>query len=204
MAASDLPVQVHRLGLGRFVAVLWFIGAGLALFDIIRRGALGDYAGPALALVASGLVAYAFGVRPAVIEELERVTVRNPLRTVHLPWAAVTGADVTDVLRLHAGELVVRCFAVPFSRPTRPSRIAGGAGALTGLSPLPSRDAEPTDSAGPLVGRAGTLADRLMDLAGEYGRAGEGEAGAVREEWAPDGAGLVALAVVLLLIALAL
>ncbi len=201
MAPSDLPVQVHRLGLGRLLAILWLVGVALAFFDIVRRGGLGSYAGEAFLLMASALIAYVFGLRPVVAEDTEGLEVRNPLRTVLVPWSAVTATDATDVLRVHAGETVVRCFAVPYSRPSRASKIAGGGGALTGLSPLPAAEEPFGFAGGPRVGRGEQLAHRIRDLAGAYG---SGDPRPVRQQWAPDGAGAIGLAGALAILALAL
>jgi len=200
MAASDLPVQVHRLALGRLLAVLWFVGVGLALFDITRRGMLGTYGGWALLLVSSALVAYTFGLRPAVVENPSGLVVRNPVRTVEVPWSAVTDTDATDVLRVHAGATVVRCFAVPYSRPARSAKSSGGTagGTLTGLSPLPAAQEAPGQARGPGVGRGALLADRIMRLAEQYG---SGDPRPVGQAWAPDGAGAMAAALVLVLVA---
>lgn len=67
-------------------------------------------AGVALAL-ASG--AYLFGLRPVVEEEPARLVVRNLLRDVVIPWAAVVDVRVADVLVVEAGTTTVRCYAVP-------------------------------------------------------------------------------------------
>jgi hypothetical protein len=107
----------HRLTSGRFVA---FFIMGVTIYgaaDAVRRHQLGDAAPVVLVLVGISLIAYVLGVRPAVIEDLRGIIVRNPVRTSEIPWGAVIDVDVVDVLRVHTDSGVVRCFSVPRRRP---------------------------------------------------------------------------------------
>ena len=51
-----------------------------------------------LRFVDIGRVAYVLGLRPAVVEGLQGVEVRNPLRTTSVPWGSVADADVTGLV----------------------------------------------------------------------------------------------------------
>jgi hypothetical protein len=200
MPAAPTVLTVHRLRAGRLFAWMWLVVAALSLVDILRRGAAGEYYRLILALLAGCLVAYVFGLRPAVLEGVVGIEVRNPLRTTDVPWPAFTGADAKDVLLLRTKGGEVRCFAVPVrGRPQRPpgtvtGGLAGGLGAamrLPGITP-------PMNEGRPPAGAA-AVAERLEDLAPDLRKGAP--PGQVTTHYAPDGAGALALAVVLLVVA---
>jgi hypothetical protein len=205
--------RVHHLTTGRVVAVLLLFAVAFSFVDVVRRGALGSTLPGLLFLLGGCSLGYLLGLRPAVAEAVDAVEVRNPLRTTRIPWAAVTDVDVTDVLRVHAGEVVVRCFALPRRRPpvTRKVRSAQRYGfALPPTKP----DVDPVDqaelaatrqpgvpSSSPAEGRAEALAVRLRRMAEAGRRAaplGDGGApGVTGPALAPDAAIAGLLTVVL-------
>lgn len=179
-------VRTHRLGLGQGLAWAWFAVAVVFAVDAVRRADGRDLLVILLVLTAASLVAYVFGLRPAVVEEPTRVLVVNPMRTVAVPWAAVTDVDVTDVLRVHAGPSVVRCFAVPRSR------MRSGPSAGFGLG-LPR--AEAADAGGRAPSRSDVVQARLLAAAEQLG--GLRDDPGVVTRWAWSGAGALAGAVLL-------
>jgi uncharacterized membrane protein len=203
MADPPPTFEAHRLGAGRYVSWLIVVVCVLGAVDIVASGQVGSYAGALLVIGAVCLVAYVLGMRPAVLEEVEGVRVRNPLRTAVIPWVAVTHVDVTDVLRVHADDRVVRCFAIPRRRP-HPDRPALGLSRPPsdfGFADLaePARAKKPV---GPPVSRADMVAARLREQSDRAGKGSAAADAAVRLApdalWALVGAGLLlALAVVL-------
>jgi len=167
MAPPPPDYQAHHLTSGRFVAWFVVVVAVMGAVDIVVSGDARAYAAGLLVIGAVCLVAYVLGLRPAVLEEIDRVCVRNPLRTCEIPWGSVTNVDVTDVLRVHSTERVVRCFAVPRRRP-RPQRPALGLGRPPsdfGFSDLAGRSAPGQSRAVPGVSRADVVAGRLRNQA---------------------------------------
>lgn len=79
---------------GRVAAYAWLVFAALNIADLVF-GITGDAdhslmtLGIGVVLLLGCGVAYAVGLRPAIIGDDEAVTVRNPLREVRVPWGAV-------------------------------------------------------------------------------------------------------------------
>lgn len=185
MAQPAPDFQAHHLTSGRFVA--WFVVAValLGAAEIVWSGEARAYLGGLLAIGAVCLVSYDLGLRPAVLEDVDGVCVRNPLRTCQIPWGSVTNVDVTDVLRVHSSDQVVRCFAVPRRRP-HPQRPALGLGRPPsdfGFSDAAGGSAPGQRRGGPPVSRAEMVASRLRTQADSAATA-PGGAPAVR--LAPD------------------
>ncbi|TYB48411.1 PH domain-containing protein [Actinomadura chibensis] len=99
---------------GRVAAYAWLVFAVLNLVDIVF-GVTGDAkfsantVGLGAVLLLGCGVAYTVGLRPAIIGDDDGIVLRNPLRDVRVPWAAVrriegghvltvsyTGADGTE------------------------------------------------------------------------------------------------------------
>ena len=164
MASQTPELVAHRLTSGRFVA---FFIMGVTIYgtaDAIRRHQLGDARQVLLVLVGISLIAYVWGVRPAVVEDLRGIVVRNPIRTSDIPWGAVTDVDVADVLRVRTESAVVRCFAVPRRRPhfSRPQASPKA----YGFPSMPSRLARADEFSGTSgMSRAEHIALRLRDKA---------------------------------------
>jgi hypothetical protein len=94
----------------------------------------------------------AFTVRPAVYAGAERIRIRNPFRTVTIPWAAVDQVRSSYSTELFSGDRKFQLWAIPVSIRARKraarqtSRAAAGEdpyGAV-GLRRRPNRTARPT------------------------------------------------------------
>ncbi|MEU8800378.1 PH domain-containing protein [Spirillospora sp. NPDC048819] len=81
---------------GRIAAYAWLVFAALNIADLVF-GITGDadYSlmtlGIGVVLLLGCGIAYAVGLRPAIVGDDDGVTVRNPLREVRVPWGAVRG-----------------------------------------------------------------------------------------------------------------
>lgn len=145
-AAPAARRKVHRSPLAVVAWYMWLIFAVLNLADIAWQG--GGHASLVIAAVivlVTG-VAYVAALRPRVIADDAAVTVRNPLRDIHVPWGAVTGIELGDSLRLNCTpDRVVHCWAVHASRRSRiraqyraQSRKAQGAQRVPGYGRMPA------------------------------------------------------------------
>jgi hypothetical protein len=201
MTDREPDFRAYYLTSGRFVAFTVIIVCLLGAVDVIRGGDIRVDADLLLGLGAVCLVSYVFGVRPGVLEEVDGVAVRNPLRTFRVPWGSVTDVDVTDVLRVHAAGRVVRCFAIPRRRPA-PSQARRTSQNYGFQSMTPSSFGLGSVSGGPLVSRADAVCLRLREQAERYAvTAGPGP---VSANFATDALMALAAAAVLLGIAVAL
>ena len=184
---GPVVVRSHRLGGGRFLA--WFIVL-VAVAAGVQSLVAGDGAQKLVgAFAATSVTALCvlLGMRPRVLELPLELEVRNPLRTAHLPWPAITEIDAVDVVRVTAGELVVRCFALP-RRDRRP--IVSGMASFFGGRPLP--DNEPMRTAV----TTGDVVESLRRRAGSLG-AGSSTAGeGATYDYAPWGVALLVVCVV--------
>lgn len=61
----------------------------------------------------------AFTVRPAVFANAERIRVRNPFRTITLPWTAVDAIRASYSTELFAGDKKYQLWAIPVSLRAR-------------------------------------------------------------------------------------
>lgn len=180
--------QVFRSGFWRAVAVGW---AAFVLFNVWDVGRRGWPSGGVVALLVVGaisVVVYGLGWRPAVIADTAGVQMRNPARTIHLPWNAITDIDATDALRVHVGPTVYRAWAV--SRGGAMSSVLRGSGRKPSGAPGIESDAlaalarqSPADYA------AATLSD-------SWRQARHQSRGGVRVAWAwPEAVALLAFVV---------
>ncbi|MFC7744078.1 hypothetical protein ACFQXA_28495 [Nocardiopsis composta] len=123
----------------------------------------------------------------------------NPLRETFIPWSAFTWTDVTDVLRVHAGDTVVRSWAL---RETRRAKVRENLRRAGGLV-----DGDPVGDGDPRTMRPVELhALRLRELA-ERQKARQSDGGGQRPVgpvWSPDAVGALAGPVALLLVILML
>jgi hypothetical protein len=72
------------------------------------------------------VLAYVGLIRPSVTLSPESLLLRNHLRDHRIPWSKVTGADVTDLLRVHVGENRFRAPGVQLvMRDLRKQRVGG-------------------------------------------------------------------------------
>ncbi|MFW5420349.1 PH domain-containing protein [Nocardiopsis sp. CNT-189] len=183
----------------RLLSWAWIVLAGLLLLDLAVRGRdSSSLIAAAVLLITVGGV-YVLWLRPRVAPSEEGVRVVNPLRETFVPWSAFTWSDVTDVLRVHAGETVVRSWAL---RETRRAKVRENLRRAGGLA-----DGDPIGDGDPRTMRPVELhALRLRELAERQKArpsAGAGEA-PVGPVWSPDAVGALAGPVALLLVVLVL
>lgn len=101
--------------LGGFVVLI----AAVLVADTIRRGSGAGAWALSSGLVFGGLVVWVTSVRPAVIAEPTRLVVRNPLRDVVIPWAAVDDMRLRFQLDVHVDDDVYHAWGVPVTTRTR-------------------------------------------------------------------------------------
>jgi hypothetical protein len=158
---GETGVRTHRLGNGR--AVGWFVvvAAGLLAVQALWAGEGTTRWSAFTACIAVMCGAYLLGVRPIVTELPQWLEVRNPVRTVRIYWSAITKVDADDVVRVHAGDAVVRCFALP-RRDRRP--IVSGFTSTFGGRTLP--DDQPVRSGSTTFDVVERIEDRAHELRG--------------------------------------
>lgn len=104
----------------RLMAAAWVVIAVLLLLDVLIRGE-GRQAWIAGAVLAGSVaVVYLVWLRPRVVVTERGLRVINPLRETFVPWAAVQWVDVTDVLRVHTRQTIVRSWPL---RETKRAKV---------------------------------------------------------------------------------
>jgi hypothetical protein len=136
------------------------VGVALAVQAMFVGDAVSRWAA-ATGCVAAVCFAYLLGIRPVVTEMPTYLEVRNPLRTAKVWWSSITKVDVDDVVRVHAGDVVVRCFALP-RRDRRP--ITSGFASAFGGRTLP--DSEPVRAGYTTFDVVEAIEDRSRSLRG--------------------------------------
>ena len=144
--------------------VLWWIWVAFATANVIDLAAQGSSAHSGLVIGAILLVitgfAYALALRPRVVAGQAGITVVNPFRDHHVPWAVVQGVDTGDWVRVHHtkdGSAVtavdvpgkaVECWALYVSARTkrraavgRPAPRSRGLGGFAGFGEPPDQNA---------------------------------------------------------------
>jgi hypothetical protein len=94
--------EVYRLGTP---VVLWWVWAAFAAANIIdlavqRTSVHTELVIDAIVLLVTGL-AYALALRPRVVADQAGITVVNPFRDHHVPWAVIQGVDTGDWVRVY-------------------------------------------------------------------------------------------------------
>jgi hypothetical protein len=94
--------EVYRLGTP---TVLWWVWLAFALANVIdlavqRTAVHTELVVDAIVLLVTGF-AYALALRPRVIADQAGVTVVNPFRDHHVPWAVIQGVDTGDWVKVH-------------------------------------------------------------------------------------------------------
>lgn len=186
---GDVPVvrQVFRSSFWRAVAVAWVLFVLFNVWDVGRR----DWprSGVVALLVVGGLsvVVYAVAWRPAVVADTAGVEIRNPARTISLPWSQITEIDATDALRIHVGERVYRSWAV--SRGGAMASALRGSGRKPGASGIEADALAALARQSPADYAAATLTDVLRQARRNSG-------GGLKISWAwPEALVLLAFAV---------
>ncbi|MFV2196959.1 PH domain-containing protein [Nocardiopsis sp. LOL_012] len=114
----------------RVMAALWTAVALLLLVEVLLagRGRSAWIAGAVL--VVSIAVVYLVWLRPRLVATERGLRVVNPVRETFVPWSAVVWVDVTDVLRVHTPDRIVRSWPL---RETRRSRVRDNLRRTSGL-----------------------------------------------------------------------
>lgn len=123
-AASDGKGEGERQVFRSPVALaIWWLWALFALANLVDLAVQGrDHAALVAAfilLLVTGIV-YVAALRPRIVADADALTIVNPVRAYRVGWAAVAGADPTDLLRVRcawpAGDKTARqviyCWAV--------------------------------------------------------------------------------------------
>jgi hypothetical protein len=106
--------------------IIWWVWLLFAVGNLIDLAVQGrdhlSLIAAAILLLVTG-VAYVAAQRPRIIASDDGITVVNPLRNHHVPWANVDEVDVSDLLRVHCRDLpgkkparVISAWAVHYSR----------------------------------------------------------------------------------------
>ena len=155
--AASLSPDGHKMYRSIMAVVLWYVWLVFAVANLIDLAVRGhDHTSAVIAaviLLITG-VAYVAMLRPRIIADAEAVLLRNPLRDIRVPWGAVTGVDVSDMICVRcevqaaAGapprQRVLRSWAMQSSHRTRmraqmraKKRASGWAGESRGFAKLP-------------------------------------------------------------------
>ncbi|MEU1017468.1 PH domain-containing protein [Streptomyces sp. NPDC005898] len=180
--------------------LLLALGLWLGLDAVIRGEGRTPWIALAGLLLAVPLVV-AYTVRPVVFANDDRLRVRNPFRTITLPWASVAAlrSGYSNEVLTRSGAKY-QLWAIPVSlrgrkKAARSRSQAAAAGDPTGGRPFLDPSAPPTRSGGDLaMDDLRELAERQADA--ESAR-GEAEVRWAYEILAPAVAGAVLLAVLL-------
>jgi hypothetical protein len=85
--------------------ILWWVWVAFAVANVVDFAIEGAQARFAIVvsaiLVALTGLAYALALRPRVIAEPSGLTIVNPFRDHHLPWAAIRAVDTGEWVRVH-------------------------------------------------------------------------------------------------------
>jgi hypothetical protein len=94
--------EVFRLAPPLILWWVWVAFAAANVADFAVEGAPGRLAVVVSAiLVTITSLAYALALRPRVIAEPSGLTIVNPFRDHHVPWAAITAVDTGEWVRVH-------------------------------------------------------------------------------------------------------
>ncbi|MFJ8438325.1 PH domain-containing protein [Kitasatospora griseola] len=204
-SAADGPKyadRVHRSVPGVIAGVMLLGVAGWLIIDAVVSG---TGATPWVALAAAPVFVFpvaAYTLRPVVKSNDQRLLVRNPLRTVVVPWASVEGLRAGYSVELFAGGRKFQVWAVPVSIRQRKKATRRAARAVAQGDPAQARTrtkqtSSRPDQLDPTRAWSDAVVASLQEQAERYAR-NPGASGEVRATWcwwviAPTLAGLVAL-----------
>ncbi|MGW1028895.1 PH domain-containing protein [Streptomyces sp. NPDC002577] len=199
-AAQPQPKdRVHRSPAGIAGGVMLLaLGAWLGIDALVNGEARVRWLAIAGLLLAVPLVV-AFTVRPAVYANDDRLRIRNPFRTITLPWASVSGlrSGYSNEVFDQSGAKY-QLWAVPVSLRARKKAVrsqtrAAAADPRGRTSPVP---------AGPVRASGDQTMDDLRELA-EARASAEGAQGGPEVRWAYEIVGPAVVGLVLLVVLLA-
>ena len=144
--------------------VLWWIWVAFAAANVIDLAVQGSSAHSGLVIGAILLVitgfAYALALRPRVVADQAGITVVNPFRDHHVPWAVIQGVDTGDWVKVHHTRddsavtavdvpgKAIECWALYLSARAkrrgavnRPAPRFGGFGSFRGFAQPPEENA---------------------------------------------------------------
>jgi hypothetical protein len=109
----DKPTVYRGAGavIGGAIVLLFCVGGAI---DLMVEEGTADLPGAAVLLLVAAL-AFAYGVYPAAFAGDEALVVRNPLRTITLPWGAVTMLSARLSFIAHTARRRFTLWAVPVS-----------------------------------------------------------------------------------------
>jgi hypothetical protein len=118
--------------------ILWWVWVAFAvanIADFAIQGASDRFAivVSAILVTVTGL-AYALALRPRVIADQAGLTIVNPFRDHHVPWAAIQAVGTGEWVQVHcAPDRVISCWALYISARTkrRAARVTGSAAAAS-------------------------------------------------------------------------
>ncbi|MFD9129100.1 PH domain-containing protein [Kitasatospora sp. NPDC059571] len=186
--------RIYRSGPGIISGILLLAVAAWLIGDAVISGTGRT---PWVALAAAPVFAFpviAYTLRPAVYANDRRLLVRNPLRTVLAPWAAVEGLKAGYSVELFAGGSKYQVWAVPVS--IRQRKTAGRRAARARAAGEPEARLRPGQP-DPTRAWSDQVVAELQEMAERHG-ASPAAAGSVSVSWcwwviAPTLAGLAAL-----------
>jgi hypothetical protein len=97
----DSDREVFRSAGSIVLSWAWFVVAVITLIDLAIQGRDHDAAITAVLVAAISAVVYVCAWRPCIVADSAGITVANPLRDHHVPWAAVANVDVVHTVRVH-------------------------------------------------------------------------------------------------------
>jgi len=162
--------EVFRLAPPVIFWWVWLAFAVANVADFAIQGASARFAivVSAILVTVTGL-AYALALRPRVIAGPSGLTIVNPFRDHHVPWAAIQAVDAGEWVRVHyAASKAISCWALYVSARTRRRAARAVPAAAPGFArpgPRPRRSLT-------LSGNFAAMADRLAATGGQPGDAG--------------------------------
>ncbi|AYV29499.1 PH domain-containing protein [Streptomyces sp. CJ_13] len=203
---TDEPVyddRVYRSPMAVITGVLLLALAAWLCGDAVVRGTGATrWTALAVALCAVPLIV-AFTLRAAVFANDDRLRIRNPFRTIVLPWAAVDAVRAGYSAEVLAEGRKFQLWSVPVSLRERKKANRQQFSRRGGLTGKGLQVQKPEGAAaGPQRAGADKVVDELRELA-ERGAARAGAQGGVTVRWAYEIIAPAAIGAVLLVVLLA-